>query len=382
MRRRTKPLEVRDFQRKTRRSRGLLGWPGACLTAIAALTAGFVAAGPAATENPESAPKETVDEFLARANAAFDDSDLEHGAAVWTNVTYLTDETNLLVARASARDGELRLRMAEQAGRFRDAELSPRQRRDLSLINRAEYMPERMALPKDPDLRKEMTATQRRLVTEYGSGRYCPSGQDSCRGLGELSAVIMNSRDPEALLDAWQGWRTVIGPMRDDYRRFVELSQLGAGDFGYADLGEMWRDAYDMDPSELARETERLWDQVRPLYRSLHCYARSRLADFYGEERVPRNGPIPAHLLGNMWAQSWGNFYELVAPPASESTSARACVSAACCISSCMPLRLRLSSSSAPASPRAGSSPPGSSSRPCAPSARARPRPPPARPTR
>ena len=314
MRGKMKPAEVRDLPGRTRRGRGLSGLPGACLIAVAALAAGFLSAGPAATENPEAVPKETVDEFLARANAAFDESDLEHGAAVWTNVTYLTDETSLLVARASARDGELRLRMAEQAGRFRGAELSPGQRRDLSLINRAEYMPERMALPKDPDLREEMTITQRRLVSEYGSGRYCPSGQDSCKGLGELSAVIMSSRDPETLLDAWQGWRTVSDAMREDYRRFVELSRLGAGDFGYADLGEMWRDAYDMGPSELSRETERLWEQVRPLYRSLHCYARNRLADFYGEELVSRDGPIPAHLLGNMWAQRWDGIFDLLEP--------------------------------------------------------------------
>ena len=270
---------------------------------------------PVAAEGPAPAePLETLEQFLDRANGEFDESDREQGAAVWVNVTYLTEDTDLLAARASARDGELRLRMAEEARRFIDADLTPGQRRDLSLISRAEYMPERMALPADPELRNEMTIVQRRMASTFASGRYCPEGEASCKSLGELSDILATSREPSVLLDAWQGWHSVGDTLRDDFRRFAELSHRGAKDFGFADLGEMWRSAYDMPADALAEEAQRLWTQVRPLYEGLHCYARNRLADFYGDELVPRDGPIPAHLLGNMWAQRWDSIFDLLEP--------------------------------------------------------------------
>ncbi len=275
--------------------------------------------GPAAAEE-QAAPganagqEETLEQFLDRANQAFDASDREQGAAVWVNVTYLTDETDLLAARAGARDGELRLRMAQEARKFQNLDLTPRQKRDLSLISRAEYMPERMALPADLALREEMAAIQRRMASLFGSGRHCPEGEASCKGLGELSAILASERDPQVMLDAWRDWRTVTDAMRDDYERFVELSRVGARDFGFSDLGEMWRAAYDMPPAELASQARQIWSQVRPLYEQLHCYTRDRLADFYGEAIVPRNGPIPAHLLGNMWAQRWDGIFDLLEP--------------------------------------------------------------------
>ncbi len=252
--------------------------------------------------------------FLDRANAEFDRSDREQGAAVWVNVTYLTDDTDLLVARANARDGELHLRMAEEAHQYLTPSLSPRLRRSLSLVSRADYMPEHMALPADPALSEEMTAIQRRMASTYGTGRYCPGGEESCQTLAQLSAVLRSERDPEKLLDAWSGWRTVSRSMRNDYQRFAELSRAGARDFGFPDLGEMWRSAYDMPADELSGQTQTLWVQVKPLYEQLHCYARNRLADYYGESVVPRDGPIPAHLLGDMWAQNWNGIFDVLEP--------------------------------------------------------------------
>ena len=74
------------------------------------------------------------------------------------------------------------------------------------------------------------------------------------------------------------------------------------------------KSAYDMAPDEFERETERIWAQVKPLYDDLHCYVRAGLQKKYGKALVPDGKPIPAHLLGNMWAQEWTNVYPLVEP--------------------------------------------------------------------
>jgi peptidyl-dipeptidase A len=174
-----------------------------------------------------------------------------------------------------------------------------------------------MPPPKDPKKLEELTGIATKMEGMYGSGEYC-KGEGSarkCRQLGELEDVL---RDPaasyEEQLDAWQGWHTISQPMRKDYTRFVELINTGAKDLGYADAGELWRSGYDMTPAEIAAETDRLWLQVKPLYEQLHCYTRTQLEKKYGDKGQVAGGMLPAHLLGNMWQQDWGNLWPILQP--------------------------------------------------------------------
>src|SRR6185369_9138960 len=158
-----------------------------------------------------------------------------------------------------------------------------------------------------------------RLEATYGKGRWCrdPDKPDTCMNIDDVTKTMATSRDPKRLLEVWEGWHTISPPMRADYARFVELSNKGARELGFADTGAMWRAKYDMRPDEFTKELDRLWDQVRPLYLQLHAYVRMKLREKYGDV-VPEKGPIPAYLLGNIWAQDWSNIYPLVAPPKSD----------------------------------------------------------------
>ena len=104
------------------------------------------------------------------------------------------------------------------------------------------------------------------------------------------------------------------GRCAPDYARLVEIANQGAKELGYPDTGAMWRSRYDMPPDEFAAMTDRLWNEVKPLYDELHCYTRAKLNEKYGDAVQPETGPIRADLLGNMWAQEWGNIYDVVAP--------------------------------------------------------------------
>jgi peptidyl-dipeptidase A len=154
----------------------------------------------------------------------------------------------------------------------------------------------------------------------YGKGKWCPKvktgeeGEDGCLDINALSRLFKKSRDPKVLLEAWKGWHAVGAPLRKDYERFVTLSNQGARDLGFADTGELWRARYDVPPREIEPGFDYLWQQVRPLYVSLHAYVRHRLRETYGPDVVPERGPIPAHLLGNMWAQQWDGILPLLAP--------------------------------------------------------------------
>jgi peptidyl-dipeptidase A len=172
-----------------------------------------------------------------------------------------------------------------------------------------------MPAPKDPKKLSELTQIATKMEGMYGSGQYCTGEGDArkCRPLGELEDTLRSSRDYDAQLDAWQGWHTVSPPMRADYQRFAELINEGSKELGFANAGEMWRAGYDMSPADFEKETDRLWDQVKPLYEDLHCYVKGKLETKYGDKGSV-DGMIPAHLTGNMWAQQWGNIWDLVEP--------------------------------------------------------------------
>lgn len=259
---------------------------------------------------PLAAAAETADEFVARLNREFADLALEVNAAGWTQATYINVDTQLMNAKAYERYLAFFSSAVEQAKQFEGKPMSPASKRAIELLKLGVAAP----APDEPAKRAELAGLIAGMDAKYGSAKYCPQGPDSCRDEVQLKAVLEKSRDYDALLDAWKGWHDAARPLRGDYARFTELANEGARALGYQDLGAMWRSGYDMPADAFTREAARLYKQVEPLYRDLHCYARGRLAQKYGADKVPAGKPIPAHLLGNMWAQQWDAVYDLLEP--------------------------------------------------------------------
>ncbi|WP_296280888.1 M2 family metallopeptidase [Pseudoxanthomonas sp.] len=260
-----------------------------------------------------AAPKgETADQFIARVNDEFKKMYPELTAAQWLSSTYINDDSQLLAAKGNERYLTQLNSWIEQAKKFEGQQMSPETARAIQLLKLATAMP----APKDPAKLAELTQIATKMEGTYGAGTYCTGEGDAkkCRQLGELEDVLRSSRDYDEQLDAWQGWHTIAQPMRGDYTRFVELVNEGSKEMGFADAGEMWRSGYDMTPAEIAAETDRLWGQVKPLYEQLHCYTRTKLQATYGVEKGQVNGLLPAHLMGNMWQQDWGNLWDVLEP--------------------------------------------------------------------
>jgi peptidyl-dipeptidase A len=230
--------------------------------------------------------------------------------ADWIKSTYITEDSEIIAAKLDQRAIDATVDYAKQATRFDGLNLDPVTARKLKLLK----LSLTIATPSDPKESEELTRIVSGMEGTYGKGKYCPSGPESCKDLEVLSKILAENRDPKQLLDAWTGWHAIAKPMRKDFVRYVELANKGARELGFKDNGAMWRSKYDMAPDDFARELDRLWEQVRPLYVALHAYVRAKLHAKYGD-LVPANGPIPAHLLGNMWAQDWDNIYPLVQPP-------------------------------------------------------------------
>jgi len=259
---------------------------------------------------PSEQSTESADEFVARINHKMTELQKEKSAAEWVQATYINDDTQLLNAKTDERFLAYFNEVVEESKRYAGLALTPETARSIELLKLNVTAP----APNDAGKRAELAQITARMKATYGEGKYCPGGPESCLNLDKLEEILAKSRDYDALTEAWAGWHTISKPIRADYMRYVELANEGARELGFKDLGAMWRSGYDMPPEAFEQETERLWTQVKPLYDELHCYARARLAKQYGEKRVPAGKPIPAQLLGNMWAQQWNKVYDLLEP--------------------------------------------------------------------
>ncbi len=254
-----------------------------------------------------------ADAFVARVNQEYKAVYPDLTAAQWLSSTYITDDTQAVAAKANERYLTLLNTWIKAAKPFEGQKMSPESARTILLLKLSTAMPP----PDDAKKLEELTRIATKMEGDYGAGKYCTGEGDKqqCRDLGELSEVLASNRDYQAQLDAWQGWHTISQPMRKDYVRFAELVNEGAKGMGFADTGEMWRSGYDMSPAEIAAETDRLWGQVKPLYEQLHCYARTKLKTKYGADKGQvGGGMLPAHLMGNMWQQDWGNLWDVLEP--------------------------------------------------------------------
>lgn len=266
------------------------------------------------------AKKPTVQEaqaFMDKAEAELLDLGNLAASAAWVQATYITDDSILVAAKEGERVIARQTELVNEAKRFEGLQLPPDLARKFLLLKLGLNLP----APSDPKLRTELTQTAANLDASYGRGKYCPGNDESkCMGIDEIGVKMAKSRDPQELADLWVGWHKVGAPMKPHYARFVELSNQGARELGFADTGALWRAGYDMPPDAFSADIERLWKQVEPLYLELHTYVRHRLIQKYGAAAERPDGMIPAHLLGNMWAQEWGNVYDVVAPPAAPAT--------------------------------------------------------------
>jgi peptidyl-dipeptidase A len=273
-------------------------------SASAATPSGPVAAVP---EN------ETADQFIARVNKEMHDDYVEGTAAAWLSETDIGDDSQLVASKANERALYKLGQWVEQSHRFDNQQLSPDTAREMQLLRLGITVPP----PKDPAHLAELTKVATKMDGDYGAGKWCPDKNNptACKDIGQIEDILADvpNRSYDEQLQAWEGWHTISIPMKKDYMRFVELSNEGARDQGFADTGALWRSGYDMKPDDFKAETDRLWGQVKPLYEQLQCYTKNKLVEKYGAQGQV-NGMIPAHLTGNLWQQEWGNLWPLLQP--------------------------------------------------------------------
>jgi len=261
------------------------------------------------TESKAMLSSDDAKQFVDNAQLELEKLSFPSATASWVYQTNINQDTAALSAYLSEKVSSLSSSLAKQAADFNNVEVDPDTRRKLNLMRNSLVLP----APANPEKSARLSQITSDLEGMYGSGKYCRTEND-CMGLTDMSSVMSTSRDEALLLEMWQGWREVSPPMKALYEEEVNLANEGARELGFTDISDLWRGSYDMPADDFAIELDRLWGQVKPFYDALHCHVRAELGNEYGTDKVPQDQPIPAHLLGNMWAQSWGNIYDIVKP--------------------------------------------------------------------
>lgn len=282
------------------------------LALIAATAIAFAAVVPARAASASPTPAEAK-AFIEQAESRLLGLWIDAERASWVYSTFITDDTELIQAQARQRVIDETVRLSKEAQRFKGLKL------DKDVARKFKLLPISLSLvaPSDPAKSKELSEIAAQMEGIYGKDKYCPQGKE-CMDIGAISERLTTSHNAKELKELWEGWHAIAKPIRPKYERFVTLANEGAREIGFDDLGALWRSGYDMPPAEFAKEMDRLFNQVKPLYEALHCYVRHRLEETYGAELVQPGKPIPVQLLGNLWAQQWGGIYPLVAPPTEE----------------------------------------------------------------
>ncbi len=282
------------------------------LVSTAALAVALFAA-PVAAQTASPAAKPTTaeaDAYVAAVEKEAADMSIPANQTAWVNATYITDDTDALAAKSGAELTEKAVQWAKGAARFNGiAGVSGDTRRKLDILKNGVGLP----APTTPGAATELATLTTRMSSSYGKGKGTLDGKP-ING-SDIEAAMGETRDPAKLQEMWVSWNDNVGaPMRKDYTRMTAISNAGAKELGFGDVGAMWRSGYDMTPQQFEALTDQIWKEVEPLYLSLHTYVRWKLNEKYGDAVQAKTGPIRSDLLGNMWAQEWGNIYDIVAP--------------------------------------------------------------------
>ena len=271
----------------------------------------FAAVLEAQTKKPTVADAE---QFMNKAEARLAELSVKGNQANWIHENFITDDSEAIAAAVNDEQTAVTTELVEEAKRFDGLKMPADLERKFLLLKLQLVAP----APKDPKLRKELTTIAVSLDSDYGKGKFKDSAGKTL-DVNDVENIMAENRDPARLKEVWLGWHSIGAPMRQRYARFVDLSNQGARELGFKDTGVLWRAGYDMPPEQFSADVDRLWEQVRPLYLSLYTFVRARLSQKYGPNVVSPDGPIPAHLLGNPWAQTWGNIYPLLGLPENSS---------------------------------------------------------------
>ncbi|KAM4630494.1 angiotensin-converting enzyme 2 [Polymixia lowei] len=259
-------------------------------------------------------------EFLQRFDEQATALMYNYSLASWAYNTNITQENSDKLSEQGQIWGTFYNKMSEESQSFPIDQINDVKMK-IQLISLQDKGSGALSHDKAAHLNKVMSE----MSTIYSTATVCLLDNPSeCQTLEPgLEHVMANSRNYSERLHVWEGWRREVGKkMRPLYEDYVDLKNEAAKLNGYADYGAYWRYNYETiekdgrykySRDDLMTDVRSIYKQILPLYKELHAYVRAQLIKAY-PGHIDEEGPLPAHLLGDMWGRFWTNLYPLSTP--------------------------------------------------------------------
>ncbi|XP_007090142.2 angiotensin-converting enzyme 2 isoform X1 [Panthera tigris] len=273
----------------------------------------------AALTAAQSTTEELAKTFLEKFNHEAEELSYQSSLASWNYNTNITDENVQKMNEAGAKWSAFYEEQSKLAETYPLAEIH-----NTTVKRQLQALQQSGSSVLSADKSQRLNTILNAMSTIYSTGKACnPNNPQECLLLEPgLDDIMENSKDYNERLWAWEGWRAEVGKqLRPLYEEYVALKNEMARANNYEDYGDYWRgdyeeewtDGYNYSRSQLIKDVEHTFTQIKPLYQHLHAYVRAKLMDSY-PSRISPTGCLPAHLLGDMWGRFWTNLYPLTVP--------------------------------------------------------------------
>lgn len=259
------------------------------------------------TVAPVDAPQAQADAFLATYDPFFVALYTESSRAAWVASTDVSEEHTGMRTGADTAFGAFagNALVIERARALLEHE---RELDDLTVRQLRAMLERAAAAPMtNPELARARIAAESAQSARLDGYQFCLErrGTTCARPVttNDIDRVLVESRDQDERLRAWRASKEVGSVLRDGIVELRGLRNGVAREMGYEDFFQFQVSNYGMTTDEMIALLDRLIEETRPLYRQLHCWARYELGRRYGVSDPPPL--IPAHWIGNRWAQNW-----------------------------------------------------------------------------
>ncbi|MCB0281361.1 MAG: M2 family metallopeptidase [Calditrichae bacterium] len=132
---------------------------------------------------------------------------------------------------------------------------------------------------------------------------------DKSVSTNDIDDILRVETNMPKRLAAWESSKEVGKGLKSGLTNLQKLRNETVQALGYSDFFSYQVSDYGMTTKEMMDLNKRLVEELMPLYRELHTYARYELAKKYGVSEVPDY--LPAHWLPNRWGQDWSSMVDV-----------------------------------------------------------------------
>jgi peptidyl-dipeptidase A len=247
-----------------------------------------------------------VDSFLVSYNNTWRQLNIEANEGQWTLLTHIVEGDTASENKANRANDKL-AKFLGSAENIKNTQEFLKQKEKLSPIQVEQLEHILYFAGASPQTVSELVTKKIAAETEAGKILYGFNYQLNGKEVttNDIDHILTTEMDTAKRLAAWECSKEVGKGLHQPLENLRMLRNKVVQGLDYADYFSYQVADYGMKADTMMTLLRQINDEIYPLYRELHTWARYELADKYHAKNVPAY--IPAHWLPNRWGQDWSS---------------------------------------------------------------------------